>query len=371
MRFEYVVFGLIIIISAYFSLDLHELAHIVMCKLTKSKLSKWKVGFLMRDDKVKIKLLGVNYCNFLANSKFKALLILFSGPIISILLAITTGIFVFFTDNIYVKIYLLVISAFNLLIFIFTLLPNRNNDGKRIIRIIKEIKEKYEVGKIKKGLLIFMGILKVIVVTIVLFSILSLSSGTIVYFQNYVVCITYFLLGIINVIYLSIVDLKLLEKRIINFEKNQFQKRLIILGGLIFLLVLLSNGLSFRFNFLIIPNFRYIISLVFLIVGVIVYLKVIKVNKNISSSINNSVDHQLVTDGIYGLIRHPLYLSTTLLYLSLGVALGSVVGIAIMFLLIIILILRINNEEKILINSLIGYDEYIKKVKYKLLPFIW
>lgn len=371
MKIEYFVFGLIIIVSFYLSMIFHELAHIVTCKSLGCKLTKWKVGFIMFDQKIKFKLQGSNYINFLSNTKEKALLILLSGPVFSFILSISMLIVSLSVDNLFQIIYFSVVGAYNLLVFIFSLLPCRNNDGKRITPLIKFLKVNYQVGNLNNGMIIFLGLSKAIILSVLLFTYLCLVSGSFVNKTIWSISIAYLLLNLIYVIYLGIKDASLLEKRIINIEKNKFQRKLVMVGGIIILIFLTLNGLTYRFDLLMLGIYRYLISLILLILGSIIYLNVIKVNKYASSSINEEVNHEIVNKGIYSLIRHPLYLGSTLLFLSLGFALGSVYGLISLVLLIPIVILRIKNEEKVLINSSKEYSEYMEKVKYKFIPFIY
>ena len=371
MKLEHFILGLIIVISFYLSLVLHELTHIITCKALNCKLTKWKVGFLLFDEKTKFKLRGTNFINFLSETKEKALCILLSGPVFSIILSILLFVINYFTQNYWIYIYSFCVGAFNLLIFIFSLIPFKNNDGRRILPLVKYLKDHYQVGNLNKGMIIFLGVFKSLITSVMLFIYMYIITQDILDKSIWLISISYLLISLIYIIYLGIKNVNFLESRLINLEKNKYQRKLVFIGSIIFLISLFATGVSYYFDFLILSEYRYITSLILLILGLLVYFSVINVNKYASSSINNNVEHQIVTTGIYSLIRHPLYLGSSLLYLSFGLALGSICGLISMVLLIPILILRVKNEEKVLINSSKEYSEYMNKVKYRIIPFIY
>ena len=108
-----------------------------------------------------------------------------------------------------------------------------------------------------------------------------------------------------------------------------------------------------------------------LLIGYALYIEVMRENEYLLRTIEIEKDQKVVDTGLYGLVRHPMYLSVILLFLSFPLVLGSLYGFYIFLIFPLVLIIRIRNEEKILVKELKGYSKYKLKVKYKLIPFIW
>ena len=130
-------------------------------------------------------------------------------------------------------------------------------------------------------------------------------------------------------------------------------------------------GLNYRFNWIVLPNIVTIISSIVFIISYILYGEVLRENTYLSRTIEVSENQTVVDTGLYGIVRHPMYMITILLFLSIPLILGSIISFIIFLIYPIIIIVRILNEEKVLERDLKGYKEYKKKVKYRLIPYIW
>ena len=172
-------------------------------------------------------------------------------------------------------------------------------------------------------------------------------------------------------IYLMIKDPDLLRRRLDNKEEEKEQKTVILLSGLMFILGFVLAGFNYRFNWLPISNIFVIIGSVIFLISYILYAEVLKENSYLLRTIKVESTQEVVDTGMYSIVRHPMYLITILLFLSIPLVLGSILSFFIFLIYPFLIVKRIKNEEKVLEKELKGYKEYKKKVKYKLIPFVW
>ena len=164
---------------------------------------------------------------------------------------------------------------------------------------------------------------------------------------------------------------ELLQKRLNVKEKESEQREVILFSGIMFLAAFLFAGLSFRFGWLMLPFPVSIVAAVLFLVAYAIYAEVLRENTYLSRTVEVQKGQKVIDTGLYGLVRHPMYMATVLLFLSMPLVLGSVISFVIMLCYIPIIVKRIKNEERVLEEGLPGYKEYKKKVKYRLIPFIW
>ena len=164
---------------------------------------------------------------------------------------------------------------------------------------------------------------------------------------------------------------ELLKKRLNNKEKESEQRVVIALSGLMFLSGFIIAGLNYRFGWFVVPNIVIIISSILFIISYIFYAMVLVENTYLSRTIEVQENQKVIDTGLYGIVRHPMYAATIILFLSMPLILGSIQAFIIFFAYPFIIIKRIKNEEIVLENNLEGYKEYKQKVKYRLIPFIW
>ena len=176
-----------------------------------------------------------------------------------------------------------------------------------------------------------------------------------------------FIAGIV----LMIKDPELLKRRLDAKEKENEQKEVIIYSAIMFFVGFVISGLNYRFSWIILPNYIIILSSIIFIIAYILYAEVLRENTFLSRTIQVEENQKVVDTGFYSIVRHPMYSITILLFLSMPLILGSIISFIIFLVYPLIIIKRINNEEEILDKNLKGYSEYKRKVKYKLIPFIW
>ena len=163
----------------------------------------------------------------------------------------------------------------------------------------------------------------------------------------------------------------LLRKRLSVKEEQPEQKAVIVLSGLMFCAAFIAAGLSFRFGRLLLPAGVSVAAAAVFLAGYALYAEVLRENTYLSRTIEVQEGQKVIDTGLYGIVRHPMYLSTLLLFLAMPLVLGSVTAFAITLLYIPIIGMRIKGEERVLEEGLDGYAGYKKRVRYKVIPFIW
>ena len=163
----------------------------------------------------------------------------------------------------------------------------------------------------------------------------------------------------------------LLEKRLENHEKQKAQKTAVGLSGLLFVLGFVLCGLDFRFGWTAVPLWLRVASAVIQLSAYGLYAEVMRENAWLSRTVQVHEGQQVVSTGLYGVVRHPMYTATIFLFLSIPLVLGSWVGFAAFVPFIPVLMMRAVAEEKLLVQELNGYAEYQQKVKWRLMPFVW
>ncbi len=163
----------------------------------------------------------------------------------------------------------------------------------------------------------------------------------------------------------------LLKKRLISKEKQKEQDIIVKLSGLMFLAGFIVAGLDFRFGWFPLPKAVVICSAIVFVIAYLLYVEVLRENTYLSRTILVQENQKVIDTGLYGIIRHPMYFATLLLFLSMPLVLGSLFSFLIFLTYPIIIVQRIKNEEKLLEQELDGYKEYKQKVRYRLIPFIW
>ncbi len=200
---------------------------------------------------------------------------------------------------------------------------------------------------------------------------LFLPAGTFAYWQAWLFIGILFVPMFIAGIVLIVRQPELLRKRLDAKEQQQEQKWVVALSGLMFIAVFVMAGLSLRFGWYMLPDWAVFVATVVFLAAYALYAEVMRENVWLSRTIEVQENQQVVSTGLYGIVRHPMYSATLLLFLSMPLVLASPWSFAIMLLYIPIIALRIRNEEQVLERELKGYTEYKQRVKYKLIPFIW
>ena len=164
---------------------------------------------------------------------------------------------------------------------------------------------------------------------------------------------------------------ELLKKRLSVREEQTEQRRVILFSGIMFLMAFIAAGLSFRHGWLMLPVPVSLIAAIVFLAAYALYAEVLRENTYLSRTVEVQENQKVIDTGLYGLVRHPMYMATVFLFLAMPLVLGSVISFLIMLAYIPIITKRIRNEEQVLAEGLPGYREYMEKVKYRLVPFVW
>lgn len=219
--------------------------------------------------------------------------------------------------------------------------------------------------------LFFQALVKFFSGLVIISALLFIPAWTLLYWQAWLLIAILFIPMFAAGIVMMIKNPFLLKKRLNAKEEQSEQKTVVALSGIMFLAAFVSAGLNFRFGWIVLPdNVTYISAVIFLIAYVL-YAEVMRENEYLSRTIEVQENQKVIDTGMYGIVRHPMYFTTVLLFLSMPLVLGSVISFAVMLFYFPIIIKRILNEEEVLEKGLSGYGEYKKKVKYRLIPFIW
>ncbi len=212
---------------------------------------------------------------------------------------------------------------------------------------------KYLGGLITIGLLIF------------------LPAGSFNYYNGWLfMCLLFIPMLIIGIV-LFLTNKELLKKRLDVKEKDNTQKEVILLSAIMFILGFIIAGLNYQYMWTKLPKWIVISSSIIFVLSYILYFEILRENNYLSRTIKVEKKQQIIDTGLYKIVRHPMYLITIIMFLMIPIILDSIFSFIIFLIYPIIIVKRINNEEIVLEKELKGYCEYQKKVKYRLIPYIW
>lgn len=219
--------------------------------------------------------------------------------------------------------------------------------------------------------LLFSALAKFILGLVLVGALLFLPAGSFGYPNAWLfICLLFIPMLILGIV-LFIKAPALLEKRLNVKEKEKTQKGVVALSALLFLAGFIVAGLDFRFGWSHIPLWGVIIASFVLLISYALYAEVMRENAYLSRTIEVQEDQKVIDTGLYGIIRHPMYAATIWLFLSIPVVLGSLWSLLCFLPYVAVIAIRMRNEEKVLESELSGYTEYKKRVKYRILPFVW
>lgn len=221
------------------------------------------------------------------------------------------------------------------------------------IKLFADAILKFSLGILLVGLLVF------------------LPAGTLLFFQGWLFMGILFVPMFVAGIVMMFKNPQLLEKRLNAKEKEREQSLVVKLSGLMFFAGFIVAGLNFRFNWFVLPKSVSIGAAVAFLIAYLLYAEVLRENTYLSRTIEVHENQKVIDTGLYGIVRHPMYSVTLLLFLSMPFVLGSIQAFVIFLVYPTIIAKRIRNEEELLERELKGYREYKNKVKYRMIPFIW
>lgn len=198
-----------------------------------------------------------------------------------------------------------------------------------------------------------------------------LPAGTVLYFQGLLLMGILFVPILIAGIVMLIKSPQLLEKRLNGKEKQKEQKTVLFFSAIMFIGGFVLSGLGIRFSWYILPRSVSVFFAIVFLAGYLLYAEVMRENTYLSRTVEVQQGQRVIDTGLYGIVRHPMYSVTLLLFLSMPLVLGSLYAFIVFLIYPVLIVKRIKAEEELLERELDGYCEYKKKVKYRLIPFVW
>jgi protein-S-isoprenylcysteine O-methyltransferase Ste14 len=200
---------------------------------------------------------------------------------------------------------------------------------------------------------------------------LFLPAGTIHYPCGWLLMAVLFVPMFIVGVLMLLRSPELLKRRLNAKEKETEQKKVVALSGIMFIVAFVVAGLNFRYSWITMSTWAVWSAVAVFLLSYIMYAEVLRENVYLSRTIEVQENQKVVDTGLYGIVRHPMYSATVLMFLSMPLVLGSLPSFVIMLAYIPIIVKRISNEEKVLMSELYGYKEYCNRVKYRLIPFVY
>ena len=210
-------------------------------------------------------------------------------------------------------------------------------------------------------------LLGVVIIGLLLF----LSAGSLRYWQGWLLMGILFIPMFCAGLVMLAKNPELLRKRLNAKEEEQDQKTVVKLSGLLFMAAFIVAGLNWRLDWCVLPDWAVWVSAGLFLICYLLYAEVLRENTYLSRTIEVQENQKVIDTGLYGIVRHPMYMATTVLFLTMPLVLASPISFLILLLYIPLIAKRIKNEEMVLEEGLAGYKEYKQKVKYKVIPFIW
>ena len=200
---------------------------------------------------------------------------------------------------------------------------------------------------------------------------LFLPAGSLQYWQGWLLMGILFVPMLCAGLVMLAKNPELLRKRLNAKEVEKEQQAVVKLSGLLFVAAFVVAGLNWRFGWCVLPDWAVWVSAGLFLVCYLLYAEVLRENTYLSRTIEVQENQKVIDTGLYGVVRHPMYMATTVLFLAMPLVLASPLSFLIMLLYIPLIAKRIKNEEMVLEEGLKGYKEYKRKVRYKVIPCVW
>lgn len=226
-------------------------------------------------------------------------------------------------------------------------------------------------GKIMEKRLLTQALAKFFLGVILLGVLIFLPAWSFKYWQGWLLMAILFIPMFVAGLVMMAKNPDLLRKRLNAKEQEAEQKTVVKLSGLLFIVAFVVAGLNWRLGWWVLPDWAVWSGAGLFLASYLLYAEVLRENTFLSRTIEVQENQKVIDTGLYGIVRHPMYMATTFLFLAMPLVLASPLSFFIMLLYIPVIAKRIRNEEKVLEEGLEGYTDYKKKVKYRIMPFIW
>ena len=224
---------------------------------------------------------------------------------------------------------------------------------------------------IRRARLLRITLVRYVAVAILLAALLFVSAGSLSYWNAWLYMGALLFPMMFALVYLIARDPALLDKRMRIREKEEKQKKYVKVSLVFFVLSFCIPGLDYRFGWSSVPVWLVALATVLMLGGYVMFMVVMVQNTYASRIIEIQENQKLIDTGLYSIVRHPMYLAACILYIASPLVLGSFYGMVPMLFLPFLLAYRIRNEEEVLKAGLLGYEEYIRRVKFRMIPYLW
>ena len=219
--------------------------------------------------------------------------------------------------------------------------------------------------------LLIKALTKFLLGVIVLGLLLFFPAGSLHYWQGWLLMgILFVPMAVVGIVMMA-KNPELLRKRLNAKEKEAEQKSVVAMSSMLFVTAFVLAGLNWRFCWWVLPNWMVWMAAGLFIASYLLYAEVMRENTYLSRTVEVQDNQEVIDTGLYGIVRHPMYMATTVMFLTMPLVLGSPISLLIMLGYIPVIAKRISNEEDVLEKGLEGYQDYKKKVRYKMIPFLW
>ena len=219
--------------------------------------------------------------------------------------------------------------------------------------------------------LLIKALTKFLLGVIVLGLLLFFPAGSLHYWQGWLLMgILFVPMAVVGIVMMA-KNPELLRKRLNAKEKEAEQKSVVAMSSMLFVTAFVLAGLNWRFCWWLLPNWMVWMAAGLFIASYLLYVEVMRENTYLSRTVEVQDNQEVIDTGLYGIVRHPMYMATTVMFLTMPLVLGSPISFLIMLGFIPVIAKRIANEEEVLEKGLEGYQDYKKKVRYKMIPFLW
>ncbi|MDO4501313.1 MAG: isoprenylcysteine carboxylmethyltransferase family protein [Erysipelotrichaceae bacterium] len=222
-----------------------------------------------------------------------------------------------------------------------------------------------------KRMLSFITYSSVVIFSCILATLIFLGCSNWSFVRGWIFCVSFCMPTFCITAYFLRVDPELIERRIFPKETRPSQIVGQGIAGLLFFGLILISSIDHRFGWTGVPCAISVLADICIVVGFVIVFKVFGVNSFASRAIETMINQKVITSGPYSIVRHPMYAGALLIILSIPLSLDSIIGMLPGVLLLVVIIFRIRDEEKMLLEELDGYKEYCEKCKYRVIPFIW
>lgn len=219
--------------------------------------------------------------------------------------------------------------------------------------------------------LLFSALIKVTLGILLVGALIFLPAGMLAFAKGWLLLGLLFIPMLIAGFVMLFKAPKLLAKRLDAKEKQGDQKLVVAMSGLMFVAGFVVAGLDYRFSWSRMPMAVTVASSVLFLVAYGLYAEVLRENAYLSRTVKVEEGQTVISTGLYGIIRHPMYAATILLFIMMPLVLGSWYAAIIFLAYPVLIVIRLSGEEKLLLKELPGYGQYREKVKYRIIPFIW